>query len=223
MVMVGCGLKHNIINCLSSAMIVDLTHTCTHNMPVHQFDDPIAIEKVRNLDRDKYNDWRLCCGMHVGTHIDGPGHLTRSDRLMSQMPVERFFAKGVIVDARNKDVIDVSLLDGISIDKDSIVLIYTGWDARFGTAEYFNKHPIIAQGFAQELVKRHVNMVGIDFFSPDTYPFAVHQIFFEHDILIIENLTNLGQLLDAKQFSVVALPLKVATDSALARVVAIVE
>ena len=66
-------------------------------------------------------------------------------------------------------------------------------------------------------------MLGIDFFSPDTYPFKIHKIFLKNHILIIENLTNLEHLLGIKNFTIVALPLKTETDSALARVVAIVD
>lgn len=44
----------------------------------------------------------------------------------------------------------------------------------------------------------------------------------QNDILIIENLTRLEQLVGVQNFEVIALPLKLATDSALARVVAVV-
>ncbi|MFA6535332.1 MAG: hypothetical protein WCS92_03690 [Candidatus Babeliales bacterium] len=66
-------------------------------------------------------------------------------------------------------------------------------------------------------------MIGIDFFSPDKYPFETHKIFFENNILIIENLTNLESLEEIKNFTVIALPLKTETDSALARVIAIID
>ena len=55
------------------------------------------------------------------------------------------------------------------------------------------------------------------------YPFEVHKIFFQHDTLIVENLTHLEKLVGIKNFTIVALPLKTETDSALARVIAIVD
>jgi kynurenine formamidase len=204
------------------AKVIDLTHTITKNMPVHSFDEPMILERMRTLVDDKYNDWKLCSGMHVGTHIDGPGHLTDSDILISAIPVDKFIGKGSIIDARTKPI-DASLLKKKVIEKDSIVLVFTGSDKHFGTDEYFNNHPILSADFAQELVNHHIKMVGIDFFSPDKYPFEIHKLFFDHDVLIIENLTNLESLLPVENFMVVALPLKTETDSSLARVIALVE
>ncbi len=202
--------------------IIDLTHKFTKSMPVHHFDEPTSIEKIRNLAENKYIDWMLTSGMHVGTHIDGPGHLTESKVLLSEFPADRFVGKGYLIDARNK-TIDESLLKDLPTEDNLIVLILTGSDKKFGSADYFNNHPIISVNFANELVKHKIKMIGIDFFSPDKYPFETHKIFFENNILIIENLTNLESLLELNNFKVVALPLKTETDSALARVIAIVD
>lgn len=199
---------------------IDLTHAFTSAMPVHTYDEPATIEKIRTLKDNHYNDWRLCSSMHVGTHIDGPGHLTDSSTLLSNIPVDTFIGKGYVIDARNK-TIDKSLLKDTILDPNSIALICTGTDKKFGTKDYFEHHPVLEKDFTEELVKHKVKMVGIDFFSPDNYPFEIHKIFFAHDILIIENLTNLEKLIGIKNFTVIALPLKTETDSALARVVAI--
>lgn len=201
---------------------IDLTHTVTDAMSVHSFDEPVNIEKIRTLAKHQYNDWRLSSGMHAGTHIDGPGHLTEAQVLLSDFPIDKFIGKGYLVDARNKEV-DLLLLQDLPKEEGLIILIVTGWDKKFGSCEYFNNHPVISIEVAYEFVKRNIKMIGIDFFSPDRFPFEVHKIFFQHDILIIENLTNLENLVGIKNFNVIALPLKIKTDSALARVIAIVD
>lgn len=200
---------------------IDLTHTFTKSMPVSPFDEPARIEQNRTLKTNKYTDWRLTSGMHVGTHIDGPGHLTDSKKLLSDYPVDRFVGAGFLVDARNK-TIDASLLAQMPDKPDLIVLVLTGQDKKFGNKEYFTDYPIFTLEFAQEIVKRKIKMVGIDSFSPDKYPFAIHQLFFDNNILIVENLTGLEQLVGVKNFEVIALPLKLATDSAPARVISLV-
>jgi kynurenine formamidase len=205
---------------LTMPHVIDLTHKFTASMPVHSYDEPASITKIRNLEDDKYNDWRLCSGMHVGTHIDGPGHLTDSPMVLADVPVEKFVGTGCLIDARNKPI-DVELLQEAQLNENSIVLIWTGFDKKFGTEEYFTKHPVLTPAFARELARHRVKMVGLDFFSPDHYPFEIHKLLFEHNILIIENLTNLDSLVGVSKFTVVALPLKTETDSALARVVAI--
>lgn len=203
-------------------MIIDLTLTFTNTMPVHYYDEPASLEKIRTLKDNHYNDWRLCSGMHIGTHIDGPGHLTDSNTLLSNIPANRFVGRGYVTDARNK-TIDASLLKNITFEPDSIVLICTETDKKFGTKDYFEHYPIVGRDFAEELVKNKISMIGIDFFSPDQYPFEIHKLLFEHDILIIENVTNLEKLIGVQNFTVVALPIKTETDSALARVIAIVQ
>lgn len=202
--------------------VIDLTHRYKATMPVHEYDEPPKIEKMRNLETHKYNDWRLTSGMHVGTHIDGPGHLSTSKTLMADIPTDHFVGKGFLVDARGKKTIDASLLATMPAQEGLIVLIMTGMDTKFGTKEYFTKHPVISEDFAKKLIERKVKMVGLDFFSPDHYPFPMHDLLLSHDILIIENLTGLEQLVGIKDFTVAALPLKLETDSALARVVAMV-
>lgn len=199
---------------------IDLTHSIMDNMPIYQSDDPETLTKTRSLQVDKYNDWYLCAGMHVGTHIDGPGHLTESAVRLSDLPVERFIGTGYLVDARDRMVIGPDLLENVPAQDDLIVLIWTGWDKKFGTQEYFDTHPVLTPAFAEKLINHNVKMVGLDFFSPDRYPFEVHKLFFRNRILIIENLTGLEQLVGIDKFTVFALPLKTETDSALARVVA---
>lgn len=206
----------------SEKRVIDLTQVFYHNMPASSFDDPPKIEKIRTIKDDQYNDWCLTARMHIGTHIDGPGHLTDSKLLLSDIPVEKFVGKGYLVDARNKPI-DVSLLAHMPTEPDLIVLVLTGWDKKFETKKYFTDHPVLTEAFAQELINRKVKMVGIDFFSPDKYPFPLHQRLLKHGILIIENLTGLENLIGVKNFEVIALPLKLTTDSALARVIALVK
>ncbi len=212
--------------------IIDLTHNITPTMPVHPYDNPISLKKTRSLEYDHYNDWTLCSGMHVGTHIDGPGHLTNSPILLSDLPADRFVGRGVLIDARPKTQdltgeqnltlkIDTALLENIPNEEPPIVLIMTEWYKKYHSPDYFNAHPIISPETARKFVEKGIKMIGIDFFSPDYYPFEVHQILLEAGILIIENLKNLEQLIGITNFTIIALPLKTETDSSLARVIAL--
>ena len=115
--------------------VIDLTHVFSSNMPVYEFDESPILEQTRNLKENKYNDWRLTSGMHIGTHIDGPGHLTDSKLLLSDIPVYKFVGKGYLVDARNK-TITAQLLADMPNEPGLIVLIVTGWDKKFGSKEY---------------------------------------------------------------------------------------
>jgi len=88
---------------------------------------------------------------------------------------------------------------------------------------YFEDYPVISEEIAQYLVERKVKMVGVDAGSIDIADgFPIHKILLAGDVLIIENLTNLNQLI-GKDFTVYALPIKLDVDGAPARVIAAVD
>jgi kynurenine formamidase len=74
------------------------------------------------------------------------------------------------------------------------------------------------------MVKLEVKIVGMDMLGPDyDKPWATHKVLLGNDILILENLTNLDQLLNIEHFDVIALPAKLHSDAAPVRVVAIIK
>jgi len=109
------------------------------------------------------------------------------------------------------------------IQTGSIVLFYSGLDTILGTPQYFNEYPDLTEEFARFLAEQRVKMIGLDWVSPDHDPYPIHDILFKNNILILENLTNLNQLLHEANFEVFAFPLKIEADSSMVRVVARVE
>ena len=203
--------------------LLDLTHTLCRDSAVYPGDDPVQLEQVRTLEQDGFNDFRLCSGMHVGTHIDGPMHMTSATRLMSQLPLEMFTGNGVLVDVRGEQKIEFRDSFRTIIHPGDIVLFYSGLDNLFGTPQYFTDYPVITEELARFLAEQHVKMIGIDWVSPDHHPYLIHELLFSSDILILENLTNLSQLLYETNFEIFAFPLKIEADSSVVRVVARVE
>jgi kynurenine formamidase len=199
---------------------IDLSHTIENGMPVHPYDDKTRLYRNRFLDKDKYNDSRLETGMHAGTHIDVPSHLIDRDTLISDYPLDKFIGNGCLLDVRNQEVITMKEEYRALIKENDIVILYTGFDQHFGNESYFNSYPVVEKQLAQFFIEKGVKMVGMDLPSPDKYPFEIHKMLFEKDILIIENLTNLGSLANAAKFEVIALPLKIKAEASQVRVVA---
>ncbi|WMT43014.1 cyclase family protein [Paenibacillus sp. D2_2] len=106
------------------------------------------------------------------------------------------------------------------IKPQDIVVLYTGHSQCYGQEEYFMEYPILTKEFAELLVRKQVKMIGLDTPSPDKYPFEVHKLLFQNNILILENLTNVDRLLNMSHFEIMALPMLIQADSAIARVVA---
>jgi kynurenine formamidase len=201
-------------------MLIDLTHTITHNMQVYPGDRSPSLTKDKDFSIDGYTDYLLISGMHTGTHIDGPQHLTADGRHISGLPLTSFIGKGCVINAEGIQVIKWEDSYSPAVEGMDIVLVNTGFGIYFGTDRYLVDNPVIDESFAMALIGRKVKMLGIDLMSPDRHPHLIHKLLLSADILIAENLVNLEKLLNIRAFEIIALPLKIDSDSSPARIIA---
>lgn len=200
--------------------LVDLSHPIDGQLPTYPGDLPVRLLKIKTFKKDGFTNYQLETGMHSGTHLDGPMHLTDQTSYISELPLESFFGEGCLIDVRDEPVIKMKAEYLSIINDHGIVLLYTGHDRKYGTDAYFTEQPEVHPELAEFLIAKKTKIIGMDLASPDLYPFKVHKLLLSKNILIIENLTNLGSLLQAKQFEIMAFPLKIKTDSSILRVVA---
>jgi len=200
---------------------IDLTHTFTDDMPVYPGDGCAKLYQSSFIKDCGISNHRVESGMHVGTHMDAPLHMVDGGALICDFPVDKFQGHGVLIDARDLDTIDVPILDEYNIQEKDIILVWTGWDKKYRTDAYFEKWPVMTVEFAQALVAKKISLIGMDTASPeieDTYP--VHKTFLLNNVLIVENMTNLGSLEGASNFTVHAYPIKYKADAAPVRIIA---
>lgn len=201
--------------------LIDLTHLFTDNMPVYPGDDCSRLYQSCAIQTDGVTDHKISSGMHVGTHMDAPLHMVEGGLKIGEFPLSHFQGRGVVIDARGQDVIDTLLLEKHDIQKGDIVLVWTGWDAKYRTDAYFENWPVMTLGFAQALVDKQISLIGMDTAGPEMdEAFPIHKTFLPNNILIIENLCNLQALENHKDFLVHAYPAKYDADAAPVRVVA---
>ncbi len=200
--------------------LIDLSYEIYDNMPVYPGDSKTGLSQVKYLNEDKYNNYRLDSNMHSGTHIDSPMHLTERKEYISEFPLSSFIGDGCLLDVRDQHIIGMKAQYEALIKDNSIVLLYTGYNVHYGSKVYYEDHPYVDTEFCRFLTERRIKMLGMDLPSPDYYPFEVHKMLFEKGIFIIENLTNLDQLLKVEKFEVMAFPLKIRADSSMIRAVA---
>ncbi len=201
-------------------MLIDLTYEIGPNVAVHPFDRPIDLYQEKFLEPDSFNGYRLETGMHVGTHIDAPMHMSDDGWFIAEFPFERFCGPGKLLDARGETTVRVKPEYHQMVHEDDIVIIVTGHGVKWGTSAYYQNHPIIDIELAQFFVDKKVKIVGMDLPSPDGSPYTVHKTLLENDIFIIENLANLPELERAGDFRVYAFPLRISAEASLLRVVA---
>lgn len=200
--------------------LIDLSHPIEDPMPTYPGDISTRLSNIKTFKKDGFTNYQLETGMHSGTHLDGPMHLTSQIKFISELPPESFYGEGYLIDARGEQVIKMKDNYRSKISDHSIVLFYTGYDQKYGTDEYYTGHPEIHPELADFLIAKQIKIIGMDLPSPDYSPFQVHKMLLDHQVLIMENLTNLGALLNAEQFEVMAFPLKIKADSSPLRVIA---
>ena len=185
---------------------------------------------------------------HGGTHLDAPVHFAEHGATADQVALERLVAPAVVIDvaaaaAADPDyrltVADVEAFERRHgrIAPGSIVLLRTGWSARWPDAKRYLgddtpgdasklRFPSFGPEAATVLVRdRRVGAIGVDVASIDygrSGDFRVHQIAAAANVPGLENLTNLDRVPPTGAI-VVALPMKIEGGSGgPVRVIAIV-
>lgn len=196
---------------------IDLSQTIKQDMPAYPGDTKVSLVQEKFLDKDHYNAYILSTGLHAGTHIDCPMHLLESERTISEYPLDSFSGPGSLIDARAEREIDFREEYDEKIRRGDIVFILTGTDMLYGSDQYYNDHPFVTERLANFFVSKEIRMLGVDMPSPDFAPFPVHKLLLSEGIFILENLTNLDQLIGAECFEVYAAPLKINAEASLVR------
>lgn len=198
-------------------MYIDLSVSINQKTPVYPGDPAPQIDTAGVLDKDGFNDHLISIGTHLGTHVDAPMHMLDQGKSLDQIPLDQFIGKGKLVGVSGDGFDGVKAID---IQEGDIVLFHTAMSEKYHEPSYFKKYPAMSKELAQYLVESKVKMVGVDACSVDNQDgFPIHKILLKGNIIIIENLTNLGKLAD-KEFKIYALPLKLEIDGAPARVIA---
>jgi len=190
-------------------------------------------------------------GTHNVTHLDAPYHYNstiggRPARTIDQLPLEWFFAPGVVLDMRFKpegEAITVADVEagleraGHRLAERDVVLMHTGYDRFAFDPDYMTRGCGVTAEATRWLWERGVRVMGIDAWGWDRplqlqarealesrrtgIFWAAHQAGIEYSQ--IERLTNLGAL-PPTGFTVACFPLRIEGGSgAPARVVAILE
>ncbi|HSW58915.1 MAG TPA: cyclase family protein [Dehalococcoidales bacterium] len=199
---------------------LDLSQVIENGMPVYPGDESIALQQSRRLDKDYFNDHSLAAGMHAGTHLDGPMHLTDSRVFISEIGVDSFIGQGCLLDVRGQSILGLKPEYASSVQTNSVVLLLTGCDRFYGLPSYYTDHPVVSEELCQFFIRRKIKLLGMDMPSPDRTPFPIHKKLLAHGICSLENLTNLDKIPIQKSFEVIALPLKIKANAAWARVIA---
>jgi kynurenine formamidase len=222
-----------------------------HAYGAGEFEQLLSIDRSLLLREEGPAGERLSIGTHSVTHLDAPYHYNstiqgRPSETIDELPLEWFFAPGVVVDALEREDGDAVTAEqmqagieaaGHELQPLDIVLVQTGTDRLYGRPDYMHHGPGVSAEATRWLWEQGVRVMGIDAWGWDAplrlqaevarernesgILWAAHQVDLPYSQ--IERLTNLAALPKAG-FKVACFPLKISRASAApARVVAILD
>lgn len=190
--------------------------------------------------------------VHIGTHLDYSFHYgssceNRPSKTADEIPLEWCISDGVRLDLSYKkpnETIDAADIDAAlkkanyALKPKDIVLLRTGADKLYGSAEYFTDYPGVGVSVIDYLLDRGIKIFGVDTMGIDRpyrfmlkeflekkdakYLYPAHFYGRKREFIHIERLSNLEKLPDFG-FRVICLPVRIRqTGAAWSRVVAIV-
>lgn len=199
-------------------MLIDLSYEIYSGMPIYPGDIEVVLENDKKVKKDGYTNHNLKMGMHAGTHLDLPAHMLEDQGLISDVSLSYLSGRARLLNTVGEKVITVKDKYNDLIEKDDIIIIKTGFAAKYGKEEYYREHPVISKELAEFFINKEIKLLGFDMPSPDHSPFKIHHKLFDNDIFILENLCNLEKLPELEIFKLFIFPLKVRAEAAPCRV-----
>lgn len=180
---------------------------------------------IHTIPQHGFTERRIQMTSHMGTHIDAPIHILEQGKNLDQFPLEKFIGSATVIDCSDCQSITTMHLKPYEekIKAHDFVLFYTGWQHKWGKKTYADGFPTLVPTATEWLSQFSLKAIGFDVLSPDPVDSQIlpnHKILLAQEILIIENLTNLDQLLD-QSFQLYCMPLPIkGADGAPVRVFA---
>jgi len=208
--------------------LVDLTHPLFDEMAVYPGLPQPTFRPIARVEDDGYamSEYRLL--NHIGTHVDAPAHQIAGGDTLDEIPLERLVTDAVTLDvsARRPGPIGIDELRPQlgAIRQGDLVFLYSDNGRNYGSDAYWHGWSYPDADCARALIDLGISGIGFDGPSADpvdTTTFDLHRIWLGAGRLIVENLTNLGEL--PERARVVVAPLKVRqANGAPARIIALI-
>lgn len=203
--------------------IIDLTHPLTNEMPVYfPWHPATQLQATANYKEHKCVVTRVSVGTHSGTHIDAPSHVFEGKPTIDEYDPRLWFVDAHVLDFTPREQKKTITLDEVrkKFSRKGVgVIIKTGWDARFGSKDFYTTYPPLSNEAAEYFVSMQVPVIASD--TP--YTLDVHYICLGRGIPLITNINNTASLKEGL-VKLIAAPLLIrGGDGAPARVLAVLD
>lgn len=171
----------------------DLTAKISEKTVVYPGDPQFKSEDICSLEKGaQFHLCQMHLGNHTGTHIDFPAHVIKGGKTSSDFPIENLIGSGLIIEVPDAEKsITKSFITAQSIISNDFVFFKTSNSKLSKQGKFSDKYVYIEPEAAEELLKKGVKIVGIDYISVDQYEaenLPVHKSLLSKDVLIVEGL-----------------------------------
>lgn len=196
---------------------IDLTLPISRSLPAFPGSPVTQFIPWAEIEKHGYNLELLFLSSHSGTHIDAPFHFIKGGSKVHEISPKRLISNANRIKIKKKPDQLISKSDIINFEREfgkipkfSAIIFETGWQVNLKKSYFFTKNPGLSLSAAKYLVRKKINLVGIDTPSIDrgkNFKFSVHKVLLKNNVLIVENLCNLEKI-PKNQFKLIVLPLK---------------
>lgn len=151
----------------SGLVFHELSHEWGHGAPsMPGFDDVVMYRSVKHGQHGVMAH-RMRMVMHSGTHMNAPLHMIQNGAGVGEVPMERLFGNGVVLDIP-KDRWELVTKADLEASSDklfpgALIVIVTGWHRKYSDSlEYFGDAPGLSIEAAEYLVEQDVGLVAVD-------------------------------------------------------------
>ena len=190
---------------MSAWRYVELSHVITAGMTTYPgLPGPeITPHLTREASRQSYAAGtefaidRISMVGNTGTYLDSPYHRYAGGTDLAGLPLTSLVdLPALVVRSTDTRAVDVDVLTGRDV-AGCAVLLHTGGDAAWGTADYARDAPYLTEAGARWLVEHGALLVGIDAVNIDdatTRARPAHSVLLAAGVPVVEHLTGLDQL-----------------------------
>jgi kynurenine formamidase len=152
---------------VGKVQLVDLSHPFGFGVPLWPYFSDVIIERIHYHAKAGVLTQKLTMTMHTSTHADSPAHVFEGGQYTDEIPLEKYYGTGVVVDIPKKQwgVITAEDLEKArpKIQKGDIVIVHTHWHSYYGdNTKYFCYSPGLYKEAGDWFVKKGVKCVGVD-------------------------------------------------------------
>lgn len=191
--------------------MVRLGHVFDATASVFPGDPAPSVTIIADIENNGFLVEEVKTGTHTGTHLDAPGHFIADGRTVDDLAATDFVWPVYVIDVQARmaaveddafqlSVADIKLYEKQNgkIAKGSMVVLRTGFDAKFGTPAFNDAAPGFSGDAVQWMVdKRNIDGIGSDTFGPDATSdsdFAATYTILNNKRLALPGLNRLANL-----------------------------